>query len=66
MWVKGHNGVQGNEEADEKAKREVKTGKRRKQAGIATPGGIRQGFPIYPRAPTHLSWFIRRGERAGV
>ena len=56
MWVRGHQGVQGNEEADARAKREVKAGRRRKQAGIATPGGIKQEFPIYPRAPAHLSW----------
>jgi len=55
-WVRDHQGVQGNEEADERAKREVKAGKRRGQAGIATPGGIKQEFPIYPRAPAHLSW----------
>jgi len=56
MWVKRHQGVEGNEEADERARQGVKAGRRRKQAGIATPGGIKQEFPIYPRAPAHLSW----------
>jgi len=42
--------------ADERARQEVKAGKRRRQAGIATPGGIKQEFPIYPRASAHLSW----------
>jgi len=51
MWVRGHQGVQGNEEADKRAKREVKAG--RKTPGVATPQGIKQEFPVYPRAPAH-------------
>jgi len=34
----------------------VKEGKRERRAGIATPWGIKHEFPIYPRAPAHLSW----------
>jgi len=56
MWVRGHQGVQGNEEADKRARREVKAGRRRQQAGVATLGGIKQEFPIYPRAPAHWGW----------
>ena len=56
MWVRGHQGVRGNEEADRRAGREVRAGKRRRAVGIATPWGIKQEFPIYPRAPAHMSW----------
>jgi len=54
MWVRGHQGVQGNEEADRKAKRTVRAG--RKTPGVATPQGIKQEFPVYPRAPAHFGW----------
>jgi len=54
MWVRGHQGVQGNEEADRRAKKELKMGK--KTAGVATPQGIKQEFPVYPRAPAHFGW----------
>jgi len=56
MWVKGHAGVRGNEEADKRAKAEVEAGEWRSAAGIVTPGGIRQDNPLYPRAPAHISW----------
>jgi len=63
MWVRGHTGVRGNEEADRRAKREVEGSEWRCAAGIATPWGIKQEFPIYPRAPAHISWntAARRG-----
>jgi len=56
-------GVRGNEEADRRAKAEVIAGERRSAAGIATPWGIKQEFPLYPRAPAHISWTAaaRRG-----
>jgi len=54
MWVRGHQGVQGNEEADRRAKREVRLG--RKTPGVVTPQGIKQEFPVYPRAPVHFGW----------
>jgi len=38
MWVKGHTGVKGNKEADKRAGREAKIG-RRTQKTITTPGG---------------------------
>jgi len=56
MWVRGHTGVQGNEEADKRARGEVMAGEWRSAAGIATPWGMKQDFPIYPRAPAHISW----------
>jgi len=56
MWVKGHNGVKGNEEADRMAGRTVRRGRKRQERAVVTPAGIKQEFPIYPKAPAHLSW----------
>ena len=56
MWVRGHSRVEGNEEADKRAKREVEMGQRRQRPMVATPAGIKQRFPIYPKAPAHLRW----------
>jgi len=55
MWVKGHTGVRGNEEAERRARAEVMAGEWRSAAGIATPWGIKQEFPIYPKAPAHIT-----------
>jgi len=59
MWVKGHSGVGGNEAADTTARREVEIGRRTQKTMIATPAGIKQGFPVYPRAPAHMKWSPR-------
>lgn len=52
--MKGHQGERGNEEADKRAKREVEMGWRLQKAVIATPAGIKQELPIYPKIPVHL------------
>jgi len=56
MWVKGHSGEKGNEEADRMARRAVDMGVRLMEKEIATPAGIKQQFPIYPKAPAHIGW----------
>ena len=53
-WVKGHTGVKGNEEADMRARWEVEMGRRMQKKVIATLWGIKQEFPIFPKAPAHL------------
>ena len=56
MWVRGHQGEKGNEEADMRAGKEVYMGWRLQKNVIATPAGTRQEFPSYPKAPAHLKW----------
>jgi len=56
MWVKGHDGVEGNERADARAKKEVKRGKRMHKPDIVTPAGIRQEYGLHAGAPAHLKW----------
>jgi len=56
MWVKGHDGTEGNEMADMRAKREVRRGRRMHKPDVATPAGIRQAYRIHGKTPAHLSW----------
>jgi len=56
MWVKGHDGVDGNEMADKKAKSEVEWGERMHMPDIVTPAGIRQAYRLHGKAPAHLKW----------
>jgi len=56
MWIKGHDGVRGNEEADAMAKREVRKGKQMHKPDIVTPAGIRQTYRLHASTPAHLKW----------
>jgi len=54
-WVKGHNRLEGNEEADRRAKEGVDRGVWRSDPSLATPPGIRQAYPLFQKK-THLRW----------
>ena len=41
------------------ARMEVNVGWRSQKTVIATPAGIKQEFPIYPKAPAYLKWSSR-------
>ena len=56
MWVRAHQGTEGNERADYMAKLAVEVGLRMNEPDIITPAGIRQAFPIHGKAPKHLRW----------
>ena len=56
MWVKGHDGVEGNEKADRRAKEEVWMGERMHKPDIVTPAGIRQKYRLHGPTPGHLKW----------
>ena len=59
MWIRGHQGTTGNEEADKRANLEVEMGRRMHQPDIATPAGIKRAYHIHPKAPAHLRWSTR-------
>jgi len=59
VWVRGHQGGEGNERADWRAKVEVEMGWRMNRPDIATPPGIRQEYPIPPKVPLHMGWSTR-------
>ena len=56
MWVREEKG---NQEADASARMEVEVGWGMQRTVIATPAGIKQEFPIYPKMPAHLRWSPR-------
>ena len=55
IWVKGHSGVRGNEEADRRANLIAYEGRVVGRPDRVTPAGIRQEFPIHTK-PKHLGW----------
>ena len=44
--MKGHSGVEGNEETARRAKDAVMSGQWMSEPSLATPAGIRQAYPI--------------------
>ena len=56
MWVKGHDGVEGNEAPDGRTEREVWMGERIHWPDIVTPADIRQAFPLHSKALGHPRW----------
>jgi len=48
-----------NEKADQRAREEVEMGWRMGRPDIATPAGIKQAYPIHPRALPHMRWSTR-------
>ena len=55
MWVKGHSGVEGDEDADFKARETVWVGQRMHLPSIATPAGTRENFPLWKKSSI-LKW----------
>jgi len=55
MWVKGHSGVTGNEEADRRAKETVMKGIWESRRSLSTPAGIRQTYPLF-RREAQMKW----------
>jgi len=54
-WVKGHSGVEGNEQADRRAREGVEKGVWRSDPSLATPAGIRQAYPLFQKKK-HMKW----------
>jgi len=66
MWVKEHQGIDGNEVADQRAKQEVEMGWRMHNPDIATPAGIWQAHPMHHKAPAHMRWAPKGDQRFGL
>jgi len=56
IWVKGHNGVKGNEEANYRAKLEALNGSLLQKPNLATPASIKQAHPLYQHSSPVKSW----------
>jgi len=59
MWVRGHQGEEGSEKADSRAKEEVEMGWRLNKPDVATPAGIKQAHPLHSKAPKHMRWSMK-------
>ena len=53
-WVKGHSGVEGNEQADRRAREGVARGVWESDPSLATPAGIRQTYQLFQKR--HMKW----------
>ena len=55
MWVRGHAGTKGNEEADRRAKLRAYRGRVMSEPNVLTPAGIRHDHRIHSKG-AHLNW----------
>lgn len=55
VWVKGHSGIEGNEQADRRVKHTVMRGQLLSEPSLVTPAGIRQAYPLF-RKERHMKW----------
>jgi len=53
-WVKGHSGVEGNEQAGRRAQEGVAKGVWKSDPSLATPAGIRQMYQLFQKK--HMKW----------
>ena len=55
MWIRGHAGTKGNEEADRRAKIRAYGGRVMSEASLLTPAGIRHDHRIHSKGD-HMNW----------